>query len=248
MIPDIFAKVLSMSISAGWLIIGIIVLRLIFHRRSKWIFPVFWCLAGLRLIVPWSLEVETSLLPVSNYIDTAASAASSGRAGEMFFILSLIWCVGVAVMLLSAIVRYLRLRSKLKTAVLLSDNVYQTEYVHCPFITGILHPRIYAPFHIGDDTLAQAIAHEKAHIRRHDHWLKHAAYLVLAIHWFNPLVWAHISFLAGILNMPAMKASSKVWMLHKKQPMPSRSYLVPQTGIPLHLGCWRLEEAMLKIG
>ena len=92
-----------------------------------------------------------------------------------------------------------KLKRKLATAILLRDNIYESEFVDSPFVFGVVKPNIYLPMHMDEGTAAYVIAHERAHLARRDHWWKVLGYLVLALHWFNPLVWvAYILFCRDI--------------------------------------------------
>lgn len=104
-------------------------------------------------------------------------------------ILNIIWLVGVSTFLLYTAVSYWRLRRKVDTSVRYKDNIFQSENVSSPFVLGIIKPRIYLPFNMNGQDLEHVVAHEQAHIRRRDHWWKPLGFLLLTIHWFNPLMW-----------------------------------------------------------
>ncbi len=187
---DLFLKLLNMSINAGWLVLAVMLLRLLFRNAPKWLFPALWSLVGLRLLLPETLECKLSLVPQISNIGTVVQAAASSKPHSFASYMGIVWCVGMAAMLLYEIISYFWLRTKLKTAVRLSANIYQSEYVKAPFIIGLFAPRIYLPFHIGKQELDSVIAHERAHIKRLDHCLKPMAFLLLSIYWFDPLLWA----------------------------------------------------------
>ena len=105
----------------------------------------------------------------------------------------------MAALLVHALVSAGKLKRKLATAILLRDNIYESEFVDSPFVFGVVKPNIYLPMHMDEGTAAYVIAHERAHLARRDHWWKVLGYLVLALHWFNPLVWvAYILFCRDI--------------------------------------------------
>ena len=105
----------------------------------------------------------------------------------------------MAALLVHALVSAGKLKKKLATAILLRDNIYESEFVDSPFVFGVVQPNIYLPMHMDEGTAAHVIAHERAHLARRDHWWKVLGYLVLALHWFNPLVWvAYILFCRDI--------------------------------------------------
>ena len=104
-------------------------------------------------------------------------------------VLSIVWVTGMAILALYTVISYLRLRRKVDTAVRYKDNIFQSENVSSPFVLVIIKPRIYLPFNMNNQDLEHVVAHEQAHIRRKDHWWKPLGFLLLTIHWFNPLMW-----------------------------------------------------------
>lgn len=104
-------------------------------------------------------------------------------------VLSVIWFNGMALLAMYTAISYWRLRRRVDTAVLYKDNIFQSEYIDSPFVMGIMKPNIYLPFELDGQNLEHVVAHEQAHICRHDHWWKPLGFLLLTIHWFNPLMW-----------------------------------------------------------
>ena len=216
----VFVKVVNLSISAGWLVLAVMVLRLVFRRAPKWIFCLLWGLVALRLVCPLSLESALSLIPSAQTLPpeivytaapridsgigaidravnpvlaqalTPQGAASANPTQVWSFLLSWVWVLGIAVMALYALVSCLLLRRRVGTATLLRDNIRQSEGADTPFVLGLFRPVIYLPYRIEPADLEYVIAHEQAHIRRRDHWWKPLGFVLLSIHWFNPLLWA----------------------------------------------------------
>jgi hypothetical protein len=109
---------------------------------------------------------------------------------DAFAALALIWCAGVLFMLLYGAVSAFILRKRLRTAVPVAGaDAWAAADLQTPFIFGLFRPRVYVPPDLPATDLACVLRHEQAHIRRGDHWVKFAAFCVLALHWFNPLVW-----------------------------------------------------------
>lgn len=217
---DIFLKLVNLSISASWLILTALVLRFVLKKAPKWVMPLLWGVVALRLVCPFSIESALSLIPSAETIPseivtetrepvlyeqatldivtnpTLPSAAevpvgvSRQQAQVDFNIYSVLWLAGMAALLVHALVSAGKLKKKLATAILLRDNIYESEFVDSPFLFGVVQPNIYLPMHMDEGTAAHVIAHERAHLARRDHWWKVLGYLVLALHWFNPLVWA----------------------------------------------------------
>ncbi len=100
-----------------------------------------------------------------------------------------VWLGGSALMLLYFMGSLWTLKRRLSTAVLGENNIWQSEYVDSPFVFGVINPRIYIPYHMPEESLDYVLAHERVHIMRKDHWTKAAAFLILSIYWFHPLVW-----------------------------------------------------------
>ena len=226
---DVFLKLVNLSISASWLILAVLVLRVVLKKAPKWVMPLLWGVVALRLVCLFSIESALSLIPSAETIPTEIvtetrepvlyeqatldivtnptlpSAAevpvgvSRQQAQVDFSIYSVLWLAGMAALLVHALVSAEKLKRKLATAILLRDNIYESEFVDSPFVFGVVKPNIYLPMHMDEGTAAHVIAHERAHLARRDHWWKVLGYLVLALHWFNPLVWvAYILFCRDI--------------------------------------------------
>lgn len=151
---------------------------------------------AVHYVVPATADV---IAPVSASVSApAAPGEGIGLSGAWP---GVIWCAGVAVMLTYAVAGSLCLRRRLATAVRWKDHIYQSEFVKTPFILGMLSPRVYLPYHMEEKQMASVIAHEQAHIRRRDHWLKPAAFAVLAVYWFNPLMWVAFVLLSRDIEL-----------------------------------------------
>lgn len=216
---DVFLKLVNMSISASWLVLAVLVLRLFLKKAPKWSIVLLWGIVALRLLVPFSIRSALSLIPSTETLPEQILLGpdfevSTGIApvddrvndflGDHYFegvtvptdngvnvmtTLTIVWLVGVAALLVYTAVSYWRLRRKVDTAVLLKDRIFQSENVASPFVLGLFRPQIYIPFTLDGQMRELVIAHELAHIRRKDHWWKPLGFLLLAVHWFNPIMW-----------------------------------------------------------
>lgn len=216
---DVFIKTLNMGIAAGWLIVAVVVLRVLVKRAPKRFRLLLWAVVGLRLVLPVSIESALSLVPSAQTLPegvmyaaapelntgiaalndainpafTAAfapePAASANPLQVLLPVASVIWLAGAAAMLLWALVSWLRLRRRVADAVLLEGNVFESERVASPFVLGLIRPRIYLPFGLDEGAREQVLTHERAHIARGDHVIKPLGWLILAVYWYNPLVW-----------------------------------------------------------
>lgn len=217
---EIFLELLNRSITAGWLILAILVLRLALRKTPRWIFCLLWGLAAFRLICPFSLESVFSMVPsretvradivrspspsidsgvkaVDNIVNPVLKQTFAPETGVSVNPLQIaltlagaVWIAGLLVMISYAAVGYIRLRLRVRTAVRLSEPVYVSEFVDTPFILGVFRPRIYLPARMPEEMQAAVLAHEHAHLKRRDHLWKALGYGLLAVYWFHPLCWA----------------------------------------------------------
>lgn len=219
-----FLTVFQRSVTAGWMILAVVILRLFLKKAPRWITVVLWGLVALRLLCPVLPESPLSLTPepvdpvslASQWTGTAPSAAPSAAqtvtvsqsAGPIspITVATAVWLSGAVLLLLWAGVSALRLHGRMATAVRRRNNVYESEYAASPFLLGLVRPRIYVPFHLPDDVLDQVVAHEQAHLRRRDHWWKLLGFLLLAVHWFHPLLWVAYLLLCRDLELACDEA------------------------------------------
>ena len=216
---EFFLNVVNMSISASWLVCAVLLLRLLLKKAPKWINVLLWGMVAVRLICPFSFESVLSLIPssqtinpeialnapvidsgvtiIDNVINPIIGEATISLQPEkdvnlfQFIMpyLAGVWLVGIAALLIYTLISFLRLKSKIGTAILLRNNIYQSEAVVSPFVLGIIKPKIYLPFNMNGQDMEHVIAHEQAHLRRKDHLWKPLGFLILTLHWFNPMVW-----------------------------------------------------------
>ena len=100
-----------------------------------------------------------------------------------------IWVAGVAAMLIISLVSFFRLKKSVAASVNIGSNVFINDDIASPFVFGMIRPRIYIPSVLTEYEKEFVIAHESAHIKRRDYLIKPLGYLILSLHWFNPLVW-----------------------------------------------------------
>ncbi|MBR3975929.1 MAG: hypothetical protein IKJ88_08720 [Clostridia bacterium] len=216
---DIFLKIVNMSISAGWIVLIVLLMRFLLKKAPKWINVLLWSIVAIRLICPFTIESMLSLIPsaetvspeimiskspeinsgvpiinsvvnpVINELYAPEPSASANPLQILIPVAAALWLVGIAALLIYTLVSFLRLKSKIGTAVLLKENIYQSENISSPFVLGIIKPKIYLPFYMNERDIPPVVAHEKAHIQRKDYLWKPLGFLILTLHWFNPLVW-----------------------------------------------------------
>lgn len=216
---EFFLKIVNLSISASWVVVAVLALRFCLKKAPKWVNVLLWGIVAVRMVFPFSIESVLSLIPSAETISptimmeqtpsvwtgvpalnhvinpvisgsfTPAPGASANPLQIWIPVLTGIWLFGIAVLFLYSAVSYWRLRRKVCEAVILRGNIYQSENVCSPFVLGIIKPKIYLPYHMDSREMDHVIAHEQTHIRRKDHWWKPLGFLLLTIHWFNPLMW-----------------------------------------------------------
>lgn len=237
---SVFLTVLNMSITASFLAVAVIILRLIFKRSPRWMMCVLWGFVAIRLIIPFSFESSLSLLPsaepipgdiiyspepsvntgitaVDNVINPVISDRFSPEKDEdlptdplppeegiepspsvpeeptplfsLTAVLSAVWLTGVLAMLIYTLVSYFCIRKRIGEAVEDDRGILICDRINSPFILGVIRPRIYLPSSMNENDMKYVIAHERAHLSRLDHLWKPVGFLLLAVYWFNPIMW-----------------------------------------------------------
>lgn len=216
---ELFLKIVNMSISASWLVLAVLALRLVLKKAPKWSIVTLWGIVAVRLLFPFSIESALSLIPsaqtiapeimtdsaptiysgipainntVNPIISQTFAPATENSVNPLEVLipaLAVAWVLGAILIFTYTAISAITLRIKIGTSVRLSGNVYQSEYVKSPFVMGIFMPKIYVPFNMSGEAAELIIAHEQSHLRRKDHWWKPLGFLLLTVHWFNPLMW-----------------------------------------------------------
>ena len=228
----IFLKLLNLSISASWLVLVVLALRLVLKRAPKWVNVLLWGMVALRLMLPFSIESALSLIPSAEtlspevvrfdpaptitsgveFIDNAVNpslsesfaAAPLASVNPLYvwtYLAGWVWLIGLAAMLAYALVSYLRLRRRVRASIPLRENIYVCDEVPSPFILGIVHPRIYLPSALDETQRGSVLSHERAHLARRDHWWKPLGFALLAVYWFNPLLWLAYTLLCRDIEL-----------------------------------------------
>lgn len=200
-------------------------------KAPKKLICALWAMVGVRLVCPFSLESVLSLIPSAETVppEIVSSPAPQIASGFAAFnsvvnpVLSQsfaptpeqsvspmqiltevgawVWLIGVLAVCLYGLISYVQLKRKMADAVLLSGNIFESEKAESPFILGFFRPKIYLPFSLSDADRENVIAHETAHIKRKDHIIKPLAFLLLAVYWFNPLVWVSYGLLCRDIEL-----------------------------------------------
>lgn len=215
----LFTQVFNMSVSAGYIVLAVLLLRLALKKAPRWLMLLLWAAVGIRLICPFTFESLWSLIPsvgqihpvvaldqhAPQYTEYSGLNVLVTRLNEdllarpeydrlallqsLMPVFAAVWLTGILALTAYSIICCLQVRRSVLTAVRCQDNVYQSEQVSSPFVFGFIQPKIYLPFQISERNMASVIAHEQAHIHRLDHLWKPVGFLLLTLHWFNPLIW-----------------------------------------------------------
>ncbi|MBS7303008.1 MAG: hypothetical protein KIG50_02600 [Lachnospiraceae bacterium] len=215
----IFLEILNISITSGWLIMVVLVLRLVLRKAPKWVSCLLWGIVAIRLVMPFSVEsvfslipsarpvptrietmavpvVNTGIVPVDNVINpmiteqfTPDVSDSINPLQVVTYAASVIWIIGVLLLLVYAFLSFISLKRKVSASALIEENIYICDDIAGPFILGAFKPCIYIPSRIDSLSYNYILSHEKAHLRRGDHFWKPFGFMLLAVYWFNPLCW-----------------------------------------------------------
>ncbi|MBQ3137841.1 MAG: hypothetical protein IJB74_10235 [Clostridia bacterium] len=215
---SIFINLLNASISACWLVGGVVLFRLIFRKAPKWLNVVLWAIVAVRLLCPVPIESSFSLVPTaeplptellnidphkgvesttveiinnpvySDYVDSSVPVDVESFQWDAV-LGGLGWVYGAGAMLLYAVFSYLYVYLKVRQSMKLRDNIYLCDRINTPFIFGIIRPKIFLPSAMDGDDMTYVLAHENAHLKRRDHLWKPLGFLILTVYWFNPVIW-----------------------------------------------------------
>ena len=228
----VFLKLLNLSISASWLVLAVLVLRLISKRSPKWVNVLLWGIVALRLVLPFSIESALSLIPSAETVSPAVvqfapaptitsgvsvidnavnpslsehfSAVPTASVNPLYVwteIAGWVWLIGLGAMLLYALVSYLRLRRRVSVSLPVQDHIYLCDAISSPFILGVVKPRIYLPSGLDEVQRQNVLSHERAHLARRDHWWKPLGFALLAVYWFNPVLWLAYTLLCRDIEL-----------------------------------------------
>jgi len=213
----IFLQILNMSITAGYVILVVMITRLLLKKAPKIYSYVLWSVVLFRLICPISFEsmfslvsINTKMIPqnivyqqtpkvqsgiaaideaINHSLPNPVVGGSANPMQTCIALVSAIWLLGIFILLTYSLITTLRLHHNLKMAHCTSGNIYEMDGIKTPFVFGLYKPKIYLPEMLAETEKAYIIKHEQTHIKRFDYIIKPFAFLVLCVHWFNPLVW-----------------------------------------------------------
>lgn len=225
---ELFELLLSVTLSTNVFIVAILLIRFLFKRSSKNARLFLWLLVGIKLLLPFNLESKLSLIPravaettseigsvATNVVLERTEAVQSAVNMETLFYI--VWALGAFVILVYGAVSFWRLRKNIGDAIKMKDNVFQSEKVVSPFVLGVIKPKIYIPFKLDDETLSHIVSHEKSHLKSFDNITKLVAFILLAVHWYNPLVWVCFKLLTTDIELACDERVVKNYTLEKRK-------------------------------
>lgn len=242
-----FLRVLNLSIQASLLIAVVLLLRTFLKKSPKWLHCLLWALVAIRLVCPFSIESACSLAPDADVISMKGEAdrlnIQSGitqidrpanaylesyysertvvqekeRKISLAQILSFLWLAGVLAMGAYAFLSYIKIGKRVKESVKVGEHIYICDRITTPFILGIFSPRIYLPSNMDEEQGASVLAHERAHIKRGDHFWKPFGFCLLAVYWFCPFCWFAYILLCRDIEMACDEKVIKNMNLEQKK-------------------------------
>ncbi len=227
MVEKIFLDILNMSYIGSIVILAILLIRIFLKKVPKKFSYLLWAVALVRLVMPFTFESVLSLIPVNtepipvnigyavkpqistgipivdspvnNSLPAPEAVASVNPIQLLILIGTLIWVTIMIMMVIHGILSYMKVKKLLVDAIWEEENVFRSSKIDTPFVMGIINPKIYLPDSVSEAEREYILFHEQTHIKRLDHTFRFISYLVLCIHWFNPLVW--IAFFVSSKDM-----------------------------------------------
>lgn len=242
-----FLNAFNTAIMAGWVVLGILAVRCLLKKSPAWIKCALWALVALRLVWPFSIESNVSLIPSTEtlppvQLQTGVPQVNTGipvlnavfnppvtdtilpettqsvdRLQQITAIAAWVWVLGIAAMVLYALISYLRLQRRVRVCVQVQKGVYICDGLESPFILGLLRPRIYLPSDLPAEKWDSILAHERAHLSRRDHWWKPLGFVLLSVFWFHPLLWVGYILLCRDVELACDEKVIKTLTLPEKQ-------------------------------
>ena len=244
----LFMTVFEMSLRGSIVIGAVLLARLLLRKAPAAVRFALWALVAVALLVPVRFKSDLSLMPAPSEKQTEAvvqtpqiQEETTLRDSDLYVVdetyvlltqapkedgsisfrqfAQYIWAGGFGVMVLWAFVGWLRLRLRLRTAVRLRENVYICDHIPSPFVLGLFRAKICLPSDLPDEYRDYVLAHERGHIFRWDHLTRLLGWGVLAIHWWNPLVW-----LSFVLFCRDMEMACDEWVIRGLEKAEVRRY------------------------
>ena len=225
---EMFELLFSVTLSTNVFIIAILLIRFLFKNSSKNSRLFLWLLVAIKLILPFNIESKFSLIPesVAKTTSELGSVAtdvvlpqveSVGNSVNTEVVFYGVWATVALIILIYGAVSFWRLHKNSSDAIKMEGNIFQSEKVVSPFVLGVIKPKILIPFNLDDETLSYIVSHEKSHIKSFDNITKLVAFILLAVHWYNPLVWVCFKLLTVDIELACDERVVKNYTLEKRK-------------------------------
>lgn len=225
---EMFELLFSVTLSTNVFIIAILLIRFLFKNSSKNSRLFLWLLVAIKLILPFNIESKFSLIPESvakttNELGSVATdvvlpqVESVGNSVNTEILFYGVWATVALIILIYGAVSFWRLHKNSSDAIKMEGNIFQSEKVVSPFVLGVIKPKILIPFNLDDETLSYIVSHEKSHIKSFDNITKLVAFILLAVHWYNPLVWVCFKLLTVDIELACDERVVKNYTLEKRK-------------------------------
>ncbi|WP_326907636.1 M56 family metallopeptidase [Sedimentibacter sp. MB31-C6] len=228
---ELFLTVLNMSLTASYVIVFVILIRFLLKKAPKVISYALWGVVAFRLLIPFSFESMFSLMPrntnavpipqdiiyqqipqinsgikvVDSFVNNSFPAPTIGASVNPLQIYvemgAYIWVLGIIALLVYSLISILTLKRRLKSAQLIEKNIFEAKNLKTPFVLGLISPKIYLPYRLNAIERSYILLHEQTHIHRKDHIIKILGFLILSVHWFNPLVWIAFMLMSADMEL-----------------------------------------------
>lgn len=216
---ELFIAILSLSIQASYVALWIFFVRMLLKRFPKIFSYALWSILFFRLLLPVGINSPVSILPETLVAERAQESitmettetfievpvlflgdkASLVKDLVLVDILAAVYYGVLGILFLHFIGSLWKIRRKIQGAKRISGEIFTGNEIKRPFAYGVIHPRIYLPKDLSAMERTHIIEHEKEHLRRQDPLIKALSYLILLVHWFNPILW--ISFVLMVRDM-----------------------------------------------
>lgn len=225
----LFYTVFSMAAVSAVIMPFILLMRFILHKAPKKYIVYMWLLYFIRNICPVSLssplcftkkwnrkfymlfsqlglEINDNTGIMKGWRSVFTNEISADRS---YIICTVIWCAGMAGIILFTLVRQAGNRIWLADSANVYGRIYQTAKIKSPLMSGVFFLRMYLPSGTRVNDIKYILQHFEAHSKSFDGVKRFFAFIVLSVQWFNPFIWIAYYFLTVDIEMAADEAVVK---------------------------------------
>lgn len=203
-------------LNQGWRL-GIVILCIIIIRAVlRWVTwngaaYLLWC--GVPLCYFYCMGVECFNAFYIKVIVKTSNAPYLFLDEKVCTVIKIVWMMVCLGMLSYMGYSYLKAKCFTRNSKNYRENIYITKNSEMPFTIGVIKPKIYLPAEMQEEYYEPVICHERVHIVRKDYLIKNLVFVLLAVNWFQPLMW-----LAYYLFVNDMEVTCDEIALRKSSP------------------------------